>query len=119
MIIPRLIILRIIKLSDEVVEKIKIHVLCSITFLITKITPFVRYFGKKKNRTAGQARDDNTILRMRFACWIINPIDTHSEYVIHIAFPLQQWLHERASVLRLYVNCRSCHTSICNPQIFL
>ena len=25
---------------------------------------------------------------------------THSEYVILIAFPLQQWLHERASVLR-------------------
>jgi len=25
---------------------------------------------------------------------------THSEYVIDIAFPLQQWLHERASMLR-------------------
>ena len=27
-------------------------------------------------------------------------LQTHSEYVIRIAFPLQQWLHERASVLR-------------------
>jgi hypothetical protein len=26
--------------------------------------------------------------------------NTHSEYVIFIAFPLQQWLHERASRLR-------------------
>ena len=33
------------------------------------------------------------------ACWIIKAIDTHSEYVILNAFPLQHWLHERASVL--------------------
>ena len=26
--------------------------------------------------------------------------NTHAEYVILIAFPLQQWLHERASLLR-------------------
>jgi len=35
---------------------------------------------------------------MRFACWIAT--GTHSEYVIHIAVPLQQWLHERASIVR-------------------
>jgi hypothetical protein len=29
---------------------------------------------------------------------------THSEYVIIIAFPRQQWLRECASVLRLYVH---------------
>ena len=31
--------------------------------------------------------------RMRFAFWISKATDTHSEYVICIAFPLQQWLH--------------------------
>jgi len=32
--------------------------------------------------------------------------NTHSEYVILIAFPRQQWLHERASVLRYtYISC--------------
>jgi len=31
-----------------------------------------------------------TIWRMRIACWINNTIDAHSEYVILIAFPLQQ-----------------------------
>jgi len=43
-----------------------------------------------------------TIWRMRIACWISKATDTHSEYVIIIiiAFPLQQWLHERASLLR-------------------
>ena len=31
---------------------------------------------------------------------------THSEYVILIAFPLQQWLNERASMLRhTYIAC--------------
>ena len=37
--------------------------------------------------------------RMRIACWIPKATNTHSEYVIPIAFPLQQWLHGRASTL--------------------
>jgi len=40
------------------------------------------------------------IWRMRITCWITKAINTHSEYVILIAFPLQLWLQERASVLR-------------------
>ena len=43
---------------------------------------------------------DNIIQRMRFACWITKATDTHSEYVILIAFPRQQWLRERSSMLR-------------------
>jgi len=39
------------------------------------------------------------IWRMRIACWVPKATNTHSEYVIRIAFPLQQWLHERSSVL--------------------
>jgi hypothetical protein len=42
---------------------------------------------------------------MHFACWITKATDTHSEYVILIAFTRQQWLHERASMFRLYVRC--------------
>jgi hypothetical protein len=52
----------------------------------------------KKCGTAGQATEDNIIRRMRFACWITKATDTHSEYVIVIAFPRQQWLRERASM---------------------
>ena len=40
-----------------------------------------------------------TTLRMRIVCWIPKATDTHSEYVIYCFFPLQQWLHERASIL--------------------
>ena len=45
-----------------------------------------------------------TIWRIRVACWIPNATNTHSEYLILIAFPLQQWLHERPSV--------SCYTYV-------
>ena len=40
-----------------------------------------------------------TIWRMRVACRITKATDTHSEYVTLIAFPLRQWLQERASML--------------------
>ena len=41
-----------------------------------------------------------TIRRMRIACWLPRATNTHSEYEILIACPLQQWLHRRASMLR-------------------
>jgi hypothetical protein len=63
----------------------------------------------KKYGTARQARGDIIIRHMRFACWIIKTTDTYSEYVICIAFLRQQWLRERASILRLYVHYLSCH----------
>jgi hypothetical protein len=37
---------------------------------------------------------------MRVAWWIPKAADTHSEYAILIAFRLQQWLQEGASMLR-------------------
>jgi hypothetical protein len=40
-----------------------------------------------------------TIWCMRIACWIPKPTNTHSEYVILIAFPLHKWLQERALML--------------------
>jgi hypothetical protein len=45
-------------------------------------------------------RAQMTIWRMRIECWIPKATNTHSKYVILIAFPLQQWLQERASLLR-------------------
>jgi hypothetical protein len=49
---------------------------------------------------AGQAADDNIIRHMRIACWVPKATNTHSEYVTLIAFPMQQWMQDRASVLR-------------------
>jgi hypothetical protein len=44
-----------------------------------------------------QATDENIMRPICFACWIKKGTDTHSEYVILIAFPLQKWSRQRAS----------------------
>jgi len=53
-----------------------------------------------------------TIQRMRFACWMTKSTDTHSEYVILMAFP-QQWLRERACLVRFLITDEV--TSISSP----
>ena len=60
----------------------------------------------EKYGRAGQATDDNVIRCMRIACWVTKCTNTHSEYVILTAFPLQQRLRERVSMLRYtYIAC--------------
>jgi hypothetical protein len=54
----------------------------------------------EKHGGVRQATDENITQRMRFACWITTATDTHSEYVILISFPLQQWLREGAAIFR-------------------
>jgi hypothetical protein len=53
-------------------------------------------FGKTRQATSDA-------WRIRFACWKINATDKHSEYIIFMVFAREQWLNERASMLRLYV----------------
>jgi hypothetical protein len=48
---------------------------------------------------AEETTDDDKVRRMRFACWITKATETHSENIILIAFPEQQWLSEGASIL--------------------
>jgi len=53
-------------------------------------------------------RPQMAIWRMRIACRIPKATNTHSEYVALAPFPLQQWFHERASLLRYtraYIAC--------------
>jgi len=52
--------------------------------------------------------DDNTLLRMRFACWVSKTTNTQSEYVVITALPQRNWCPEYASVWRLYLRCLSC-----------
>jgi len=74
-----------------------------INFLFLKIVTFIKQCGKNVVELGSPRM---TIRRMRIACWIAMAIDTHSECVIPIAFPLQQWLHERASMLSYkYIAC--------------
>ena len=91
-------------LQTKVVQKIKIHILCSVTFFFENRAVYEIMW---KN-TVETGRRQMTVWRMRIACWIPKATNTHSQYVILIAFPLQQWLHERASMLCLYLLCLSC-----------
>ena len=45
-----------------------------------------------------QATDDNIIRSQRIAFWISKPTEAH--FILLKAFPRQQWLRERAQVLR-------------------
>jgi hypothetical protein len=96
MIISRSIRLETRNVSDKSVEKIKMHILCSIIFFFENRTV---YEIMCKNGVE-QDRPQTTIWRKRTACWVTRATNTHSEYVILIAFLLQQWLRERTSMIR-------------------
>jgi len=84
-VISRSVRVRIRIISDKSVDKIK-NILLSITYFIRKWC-------------------------MRIACSIVKVTNTHSEYVILIAFPLQQQLHKRASLLHhSYTACLDLRT---------
>jgi len=51
----------------------------------------------EKHGIARQATDDHIMRRMRISCPIIKATNPHSEYVIFLAFPRQEWLRERAT----------------------
>ena len=93
MAISRLFLVRMINVWTKVVEKIKTHLLCSITFFFQKSIPF---FSEKlpiyeimwKNKVEPDSSQMTTVIqRMHFACWLTKATDTHSEYVILIALP--------------------------------
>jgi len=59
-------------------------------------------FGKMLYRGAGHI----ATWWMCLVCSVPKATNTHSKYVILIAFPLQKWLHESASMLRyMYIAC--------------
>ena len=57
-------------------------------------------------RTAEPDTAQMIIWRMSIACWILKATNTYSACLTLTAFPLQQWLHKRASMLRYtYTAC--------------
>jgi hypothetical protein len=84
--------------QTNVVEKIKTHILCSITCFFFLQNPAI-YEIKWKNFIE-LGRPQMTIWNMCIACWIPKATNTYLEYVIPVVFPLQQWLHKNALVLR-------------------
>jgi len=95
--------LKMRNVSTKFVEKIQIHILCSIIFFSEN---HVLYDKMWKNIVEPD-RSQMKIWRMRFACCMLQATNTHSQYAILIAFPRQQCLYESASVLRSYAHCLS------------
>jgi len=71
----------------KVVKKIEAHILCSITSSENRAVYEIMWKNVVEPDSAHM-----TIWRTRISIWIPKARDTHSEYVIRIAFPLQQWL---------------------------
>jgi hypothetical protein len=68
------------------------------------------------NHNVQPNRPQMIIWSIRVACWIPRATILDSEYVTLISFPLQQWLHERVSLLRYtYI---ACLVSSSNLHIF-
>ena len=91
-------------LDTSVVEKIKMHILCSITF---SHKPCCLWDNVEKYGKARQATNDDKIWPMHFASWKTKARDTHSEYVIVIAFPRHKYIHCLCCSC-----CTYCHVSI-------
>jgi hypothetical protein len=72
-------------------EETETHILCSKTFSENRTVCEIIW----KNIVQPD-RPQMTIWRKKISFWILKTTNTHSEHVIHIDFPLQHWLHERA-----------------------
>jgi len=72
--------------SDKFVEKIKVGILCVITFFQESHAVYVIMW----TNIVQPDRPQMTTWRMRIARWILKGKNTHSEYVMLIALTLQQ-----------------------------
>ena len=62
-------------------------------------------------------RPQMTVWLMRIACWIPKATNIHPQYVILIAFPMRQWLHEHAWTLRC--TCMAYLVVFYYPSLFI
>jgi hypothetical protein len=106
MIISRSCLLRIRIFRRKFEEKIKVHVLRSISFFF-----FFFFFNRAAYEIMWKNMEEpdrpKMTRHMRIACWITKATHTHththSEYVTLITFPRQQWLYEHTSMLRFFL----------------
>jgi hypothetical protein len=78
------------------------HILCSINLFFENCALYEIMWKNVVRPGRSQMR----VWCMCIACWITKATSTHLEYIILIALPLQQWLHERTSVLHYtYTAC--------------
>jgi len=90
MIIPRSVLLRIKNDSDKIIKKIATNILF----------PGILFFIENRGVYEITKRRQMTILRTRIAYCMpkFTDTNTHSEYAVHIIFPLLQWAPESGSL---------------------
>ena len=91
-------------LQTDVVEKIRTHIVCSVTFIFE--IPAIYEMWKNNIERGGSHM---TIWCMRIACWIPDATSTLSKYVIFIAFLLQRMVAPTRVSVAL---CVYCHSSL-------
>jgi len=95
-IIPRSVLLQVRNATHEILETVQTNLIFSIYFFLQSC---LSRDNVEKN-IVQLGRPQMTIWRVRIAYWIPKATNTYSEYVMLIAFPLQQRLHEGALMLR-------------------
>jgi hypothetical protein len=101
--ISRSFLLRMRTAGDKFVEQIYIQILCS-DFFFPENPASCEIMCKN---TVVPGRPQLIIWFMCISGWVPKATNTQSEYATLIAFVLQQWLHEHASLLRYtYFACR-------------
>jgi hypothetical protein len=91
--------------QTKVTEKIK-HILCSVKFFT------------RKSYHSRETVEECCVAGKGFACWITKAKNTRSECVILVAFPRQQWLRERTTILR-FTYTPSLLTDVLKSCVFL
>ena len=91
---------------ENVIEKTKTHVLCSLPPPPRKSCLYEIILENIVERD----RTLMTIWRMRIVYWIPKATDIPWECLILITFPRHEWLRERVSMLRFFIHCLSCYS---------
>ena len=88
------------------VEKIKTHVLCSVSFFLRKSCRL--WENERKRGRARHSTDISIMWSFLFAYWISKATDTHSGYVIISLFLTATMITRRLPGIDLCVCCLSC-----------
>ena len=100
-----------VEVSNAYVNVLSIIVFFSISFNFLDMFLFLKKWENvEKYCRARQATRGNVVWCMHIAWWVTKATDTHSEYVILIAFPQQKWLHKCTSMLRYTYTAALFHT---------
>jgi len=99
----------------KIVEEIKTH------FMFNNVFFENRAFFEMWKNTVHPDRPQMAIWRTRIARWIPKATNTYSEYVIHIAFALQQWFPPKYTSMLCYAYIayrvsHSCHKTTVREQ---